>query len=350
MCKFKQLRTKSINRMPEKQDSACILAIESSCDDTAIAIIKDSKILANVVSSQSIHKKYGGVIPELAGRAHLQYIVPVFNEAMELSKISKSEINAIAYTQGPGLIGSLIVGAQFAKGLSMGLNIPTITVNHLQAHVSALFLAEKKPDFPLLCLLVSGGHTQIILVKSVSDMEIIGSTIDDAAGEAFDKTAKMLNLPYPGGPLIDQMAETGNPKVFAFPISKLPDYQYSFSGLKTSCLYFLKRNIKENPQFIEENINDIAASMRFTIVKTLLQTFERAVIQYKIKDIGIAGGVSANKLLRKEFENLAKKHGINAHVPAFEYCTDNAAMIAIAGHYKYLANDFASLNEKPFAR
>ncbi|MDP2176387.1 MAG: tRNA (adenosine(37)-N6)-threonylcarbamoyltransferase complex transferase subunit TsaD [Bacteroidota bacterium] len=335
--------------MPLKKDNPCILAIETSCDDTAIAILKDNKILANVVSSQTIHEIHGGVIPELAGRAHLQFIVPVFQKALQNANITTQEIDAIAFTQGPGLVGSLLVGCQFAKGLSMGLNIPLIGINHLKAHIAAHYLSDKTPKFPFLNLLVSGGHTQIILVKNYLDYEIIGTTIDDAAGEAFDKAAKMLGLPYPGGPLIDKLAEKGNPNAFVFPIAKLDDFQYSFSGLKTSILYFLQKNNSLDVRFIENNLNDIAASIRYTIVKTLINTFEKAILKYQVKDIGLAGGVSANQLLRKEFQYLANNHQINAHIPAFEFCTDNAAMIASLAKYHYLNSDFLDLKSVPFS-
>jgi N6-L-threonylcarbamoyladenine synthase len=333
--------------LPSKKDKPCILAIETSCDDTAVAIIKDNKILANIVSSQTIHEIHGGVIPELAGRAHLQFIVPVYEKALKTANISANEIDAIAFTQGPGLAGSLLVGCQFAKGLAMGLNIPLIGINHLQAHIAAHYLSEDKITFPFLNLLVSGGHTQIILIKDYLDYEIIGTTLDDAAGEAFDKAAKMLGLPYPGGPLIDQYAEKGNPFAYAFPISKINNYNYSFSGLKTSILYFIQKQMKLDEKFIENNIFDLAASIRHTIVKTLLITFEKAVLHYSIKDIGLAGGVSANKLLRLEFEKLAKNNQLRTHIPSFEYCTDNAAMIASIARYKYQNGIFSSLNEVP---
>ncbi len=339
-----------MHRMTEKQDTITLLAIESSCDDTAAAIIRNGKILANIVSSQEIHKEYGGVIPELAGRAHQQNILPVVKKALGEAGIEAQELNGIAYTQGPGLMGSLLVGGHFAKGMCMALNIPSIGVNHLQAHVAAHYLNETMPNFPFLCLLVSGGHTQIIKVNAPLDMEIIGSTIDDAAGEAFDKTAKMLGLPYPGGPLVDQYAELGNPLAYQFPIAKIEGYGYSFSGLKTSLLYFLQKGVKEDPDFIAKNLNDICASMRYTIVKTLLDKFEKAVKEAGIKEIGIAGGVSANKLLRKEFDKLAAKNGWKAFIPKFEYCTDNAAMIAVVGHYKYLAGESTPLSALPFAR
>jgi N6-L-threonylcarbamoyladenine synthase len=336
--------------MTQKQDTLTLLAIESSCDDTAAAVIRNGKILANIVSSQEIHKEYGGVIPELAGRAHQQHILPVVKKALDEAGIEAKELNGIAYTQGPGLMGSLLVGGHFTKGMCMALNIPSIGVNHLQAHVAAHYLNETIPKFPFLCLLVSGGHTQIIKVKAPLEMEIIGSTIDDAAGEAFDKTAKMLGLPYPGGPLIDQYAELGNPLAYQFPIARIEGYGYSFSGLKTSLLYFLQKGVKEDPDFIKKNLNDICASMRYTIVKTLLDKFEKATKEAGVEEIGIAGGVSANKLLREEFEKLAAKNGWKAFIPKFEYCTDNAAMIAIVGHYKYLAGESTPLNALPFAR
>jgi N6-L-threonylcarbamoyladenine synthase len=336
--------------MTQKQDTITILAIESSCDDTAASVIINNKIHANVVSSQQIHEQYGGVIPELAGRAHQQHIVPVVEEALKKANVKVEDLDAIAYTRGPGLMGSLLVGSQFAKGLSLTLNKPSIGVHHLHAHVAAHYLGDILPQFPFLNLLVSGGHTQIILVKDYMDMEIIASTLDDAAGEAFDKAAKMLGLPYPGGPLIDQYAEKGNPMAYEFPISYLPDNQFSFSGLKTSILYFLNKNKAINPNFVEENLNDICASIRHTIVKTLLSKFEKNAKLYKVKDLGIAGGVSANKLLRKEFEKMCQKLGKNAFIPKFEYCTDNAAMIASAAHYLYLKNEFNSLSDLPFSR
>ena len=336
--------------MTQKQDTPIILAIESSCDDTAAAVIKNRKILANVVSSQTMHQQYGGVIPELAGRAHQQYILPVVEKALVEAGVKTSELDAIAYTRGPGLMGSLLVGAQFAKGMALGLNIPTIGINHLQAHVAAHYIADEQPGFPFLCLLVSGGHTQILLVKDYLEMEIIGSTIDDAAGEAFDKTAKMLGLPYPGGPLVDQLAELGNPKAFPFPKANIAGYDYSFSGLKTSLLYFLQKQSAIDPDFIKNNLNDICASMRYTIIQTLLSQFEKAARDLGVKHIGIAGGVSANKLLRRSFDALGQKHKMQTHIPAFEYCTDNAGMIAIAGHYQFIKGQFNSLDDTPFAR
>ncbi|NQW42369.1 MAG: tRNA (adenosine(37)-N6)-threonylcarbamoyltransferase complex transferase subunit TsaD [Bacteroidetes bacterium] len=336
--------------MTEKKDNPLILAIESSCDDTAAAVIRNGKMLANIIAGQKIHEQYGGVIPELASRAHQQNILPVVNQALKIANVTLENINAIAYTQGPGLMGSLLVGSQFAKGLSLALDIPTIGINHIQAHVAALYLGNPLPQFPYLCLLVSGGHTQIIKVTHYLEMEIIGSTIDDAAGEAFDKAAKMLKLPYPGGPLIDKNAELGNPIKFTFPMAKVSGYDYSFSGLKTSLLYFLQKNVKETPNFIEENMNDICASLRYNIVTILLKNLERAAKDLNISHLGLAGGVSANMLLRKDLQNLGEKNNWHTYIPAFEYCTDNAAMIAIAAHYKYLNAEFSTLEEVPFAR
>ncbi len=336
--------------MPLNSDTPLILAIETSCDDTAAAVLYNGKMLANIVATQKIHEIYGGVIPELASRAHLQHILPVVDSALKVAGKTIAEIDAITYAQGPGLTGSLLVGSQFAKGLSIALDIPTIGVNHLQAHVGALYLSEKPPTFPFLCLLVSGGHTQIIKVKDYLEMEIIASTIDDAAGEAFDKAAKMLGLPYPGGPLIDQLASTGNPNAFKFPAAKLAGYDYSFSGLKTSILYFLQKNKADNPDFIKDHLNDLCASIRQTIVKTLLSNLERAANDLNISQLGIAGGVSANSLLRSDFIKMGEKNKWATYIPAFEYCTDNAGMIGIVGHYLYLQNRFSSLNEVPFAR
>jgi N6-L-threonylcarbamoyladenine synthase len=324
------------------------LAIESSCDDTAAAVIQNGKILANIVSSQLIHQQYGGVIPELAGRAHQQHIVKVVQKALESAQISTDQLHAIGYTQGPGLMGSLLVGSQFAKGLCLALKLPSIGVNHLEAHVAAHYI-EQKQRFPMICLLVSGGHTQLILVKSELDMTILGSTLDDAAGEAFDKTAKLLNLPYPGGPLIDKYAELGNDKAFEFPVAKLNDYQFSYSGLKTALLYFLKKQSDPNA-FIQEHLNDICASMRKAIVKPLIQQLEKAAIANNVETIAIAGGVSANTLLRRSVLKLGEKHQWQTLIPAFEYCTDNAAMIAMVAHYKFLNKDFTPLNALPFSR
>ncbi len=349
-CKYTHNAIANINSMPLNSDTPIILAIETSCDDTAAAVLYNGKMLANIVATQKIHEQYGGVIPELASRAHQQHIVPVVKAALDKAGKNISELSAIAYTQGPGLIGSLLVGSQFAKGLSLALNIPTIGVNHLHAHIGAHYLNEKPPQFPFLCLLVSGGHTQIVKVNSHLEMEIIGSTIDDAAGEAFDKAAKMIGLPYPGGPLIDQYANKGNPLAYKFPISKLPAYDFSFSGLKTSILYFLQKQKAEDEHFIEKHLNDICASIRYTIVKTLMQTLVRAAEDLNIQEIGIAGGVSANGLLRDELTQMGIQKGWKTYVPAFEYCTDNAGMIGILGHYQYLKGDFADICAMPYTR
>jgi N6-L-threonylcarbamoyladenine synthase len=334
--------------MTEKQDTINILAIESSCDDTAAAVIQNGKILANIVSSQLIHQQYGGVIPELASRAHQQNIVKVISKALEKAEMSTDQLHAVAYTQGPGLMGSLLVGSQFAKGLCLASNLPSIGVNHLEAHVAAHYI-EQQQRFPMICLLVSGGHTQLILVKSELDMSVLGSTLDDAAGEAFDKTAKLLNLPYPGGPLIDQYAELGNDKAFEFPVAKLEDYQFSYSGLKTALLYFLQKQTDPSA-FIEKHLNDICASMRKAIVKPLIRQLEKAALAHNVQTIAIAGGVSANALLRRSVIALGEKHQWRTLIPAFEYCTDNAAMIAMVAHYKYLNQDFTPLNALPFSR
>lgn len=336
--------------MTQKQDSIKILAIESSCDDTAVAIINNGKILANIVSGQIEHSKYGGVIPELAGRAHLRNIGRVTEEAIIKSGIHVSELDAIAYTQGPGLMGSLLVGAQFAKGLAMGLKIPIIGVDHLKAHVAAHYIDEPIPEFPFVNLLVSGGHTQIALLENELKQDVLASTDDDAAGEAFDKAAKMLGLDYPGGPLLDKLAESGDPHKFKFPISQVGDTRFSFSGLKTSILYFIKENQARNPDFIESNLHDICASIRYTIVKTLLDKLEIHLVDKKVEHAGISGGVSANLLLRREFQKLCDKLGVQAHIPAFEYCTDNAGMIAITAHYKYLNSEFGTLQDQVFTR
>lgn len=326
-----------------------ILAIESSCDDTAVSIIKNGKILSNKVAGQKVHELYGGVVPELASRAHQANIVPVFDVALKTANVQLSELNAIAFTQNPGLIGSLMVGCSFAKSLAQSLNIPLIAVNHMQAHVLAHFIDEPIPTFPFLCLTVSGGHTQIAIFTNYFESKIIGKTIDDAAGEAFDKAAKMLNLPYPGGPLIDEYAKNGQ-VVYQFAKPKIPDLDYSFSGLKTSFLYFLKKEILKNENFIIENRDDLCASIQHSIVSHLMKKLLQASKQTGIKNIALAGGVSANSCLRNEIETTGKKLGWNTFIPAFEYCTDNAAMIAITAHYKYLNNDFVGLNVAPSSR
>lgn len=331
-----------------------ILAIESSCDETSASVCVDGKILSNFIANQIVHEQYGGVVPELASRAHIQNIVPVVDKAIKEassthhSPLTIHNIDAIAFTQAPGLIGSLLVGTQFAKSLALSLNKPLIAVHHMQAHVLANLIDENnKPDFPFLCLTVSGGHTQIVLAKSPLELEVIGQTIDDAAGEAFDKSAKLLGLPYPGGPLIDQYAKLGNQLAFKFAEPQIPELNFSFSGLKTSILYFLQ---KQEAGFIENNLNDLCASIQYTIVNILLKKVKKAVQQTGIKQICIAGGVSANSGLRTALEEMGKKHGWKTFIPKFEYCTDNAAMIAITAYYKYQANEFCELNVNPSAR
>ncbi len=326
-----------------------ILAIESSCDETSAAIIQNGKVLSNLIATQKVHEKYGGVVPELASRAHIQNIIPVVDVAFKEAGIDKKDINAVAFTQAPGLIGSLLVGACFAKSFAQALNKPLIAVHHLQAHVLSHFI-DSKPQFPFLCLTVSGGHTQIILCKDHLDMTVLGETMDDAAGEAFDKVAKMLGLPYPGGPLVDKYAALGNPDKFKFPMSEMKDFEYSFSGIKTSVLYFLQAQKKTNPNFIDDNLMDICASVQQTIVKTLLLKLEKAAKAYKIKQIGIAGGVSANSGLRKALIDCGEKNNWNVYIPKFEYCTDNAAMIGITAYYKYLKGQFCNLTTTPSAR
>ena len=326
-----------------------ILAIESSCDDTAVSIIKNGKILSNKVAGQKVHEIYGGVVPELASRAHQANIVPVLDVALKTANIQLSELNAIAFTQNPGLIGSLMVGCSFAKSLAQSLNIPLIAVNHMQAHVLAHFIDEPKPSFPFLCLTVSGGHTQIAVFSNYFESKIIGKTIDDAAGEAFDKAAKMLSLPYPGGPLIDEYAKNGQVE-FQFAKPNIPNLDYSFSGLKTSFLYFLKKEMLKNENFIMENRDNLCASIQNSIVKHLMKKLLLASKQTGIKNIALAGGVSANSSLRNEIEMEGKKLGWNTFIPAFEYCTDNAAMIAMTAHYKFLNNEFVDLSVAPSSR
>ena len=320
-----------------------ILAIESSCDDTAAAVLQNDKVLSNIVANQLIHNEFGGVVPELASRAHQQNIVPVIDTALKKANIKKEQLSAIAFTQGPGLMGSLLVGSSFAKSLSMALNIPLIAVNHMHAHILAHFINEEnfdKPDFPFLALTISGGHTQIVLVRDFFDMEIIGETTDDAVGEAFDKSAKILGLPYPGGPLIDKYAQLGNPKAFTFTKPRVPDLNFSFSGLKTAILYFIQKNVAENPNFIEENLNDICASIQHTIVEILMDKLKLAVNQTGIKQIAIGGGVSANSGIRNTLKAAESKYGWKTFIPKFEYTTDNAAMIGIVGYHKFLNEKF----------
>ncbi|SFN68542.1 N6-L-threonylcarbamoyladenine synthase [Algoriphagus ornithinivorans] len=327
-----------------------ILAIESSCDETSASIILNGKVLNNIVATQSVHEKYGGVVPELASRAHQENIIPVVHEALESSGIRKNDLSAIAFTRGPGLMGALLVGVSFAKSMAYALKIPLIEINHMQAHVLAHFIEDPKPNFPFICLTVSGGHTQLVLVKDYLDMQVIGETRDDAVGEAFDKTAKLLGLPYPGGPLIDKYAQSGNPKAFEFPITRMPELDYSFSGIKTAVLYFLRDQLQQNPTFIEENLNDLCASIQHSLIEMLLIKLKVAVKQYGVKDVAIAGGVSANSGLRNALTDLATKRGWNIFIPKFEYCTDNAAMIAMAAHYKYLKGDFSSMDVTPLAK
>jgi len=330
-----------------------ILGIESSCDDTAAAVLCNGKILSNVVATQEIHEKYGGVVPELASRAHQQNIVPVIHEALKRANIHKNDLTAIAFTRGPGLMGSLLVGTSFAKSMALGLGIPLLDINHMQAHILAHFIEEdglKTPEFPFICLTISGGHTQIVKVSDYFKMEVIGETMDDAVGEAFDKSAKILGLPYPGGPLVDKYAQMGNPEAFPFPKPKVGDLNFSFSGLKTSILYFIQKQVKENPDFIKENLEDICASIQHTIIKILMDKLKKAVKQTGVKRIAIAGGVSANSGIRKALKNSEKKYGWETFIPKFEYTTDNAAMIAIAGHYKFLEKDFADMATTAKAR
>ncbi len=326
-----------------------LLAIESSCDDTSAAVLKNGVILSNVVTSQIEHEKYGGVVPEVASRAHMINIVPVVDTALEKAKINSKDLNAIAFTRGPGLMGALIVGVSFAKAFALALDIPLIEVNHLQAHVLAHFIEEPKPDFPFLCLTVSGGHTQIVLVKDPLDMEIIGQTRDDAAGEAFDKTGKMLELGYPAGPVVDKLAREGEP-IFDFPEPEIPGLDFSFSGLKTAVMYFLQREIKQNPNFIKENLNNLCASIQHRIVSILINKLKKAAKQTGIKEVAIAGGVSANSLLRSSLQKTGEALDWQTYIPRFEYCTDNAAMIGMAAYFKYLKGEFAAQNITPLAR
>lgn len=335
--------------------SDIILGIESSCDDTSAAVIKDGILLSNVIASQSVHEAYGGVVPELASRAHQQNIVPVVSEAIKRAGIDKSELSAIAFTAGPGLIGSLLVGTSFAKGLATALNIPMVNVNHLHGHVLSHFIKEDEntevPTFPYMCLLISGGNSQIILVENYNKMQILGQTIDDAAGEAFDKCAKVMGLPYPGGPHIDRLAQIGDANKFKFSKPHIPGLDYSFSGLKTSFLYTLRDELKKNPNFIEENQADLAASLQKTIIDILIDKLDKAVKEHpEIKQIAIGGGVSANSGVRDAVAKFCKKRGIKAFIPKRAFTTDNAAMVAIAGYFKYLDKDFCSLDIAPFAR
>lgn len=333
----------------QAENVICILAIESSCDDTSAAVIRNGEVLSNCVASQEIHKLYGGVVPEVASRAHQENIIPVVHQAIEQAGIKKKDLSAIAFTRGPGLIGSLLVGISFAKSFALSLQIPMIEVHHMQAHVLAHFAEDPKPTFPFLCLTVSGGHTQIVQVNDYLDMEVLGTTIDDAAGEAFDKTGKLLGLDYPAGPLIDKLAAKGEAR-FSFTEPKIPELDFSFSGLKTSILYFLKKQLKENPDFIKYNLEDICASVQERIVSILMNKLNLAVQKTGIQQIAIAGGVSANSGLRKALKEYGEAKGIDTFIPRFEYCTDNAAMIAVTAYYKYLKGEFTDQGVTPLAK
>ena len=330
--------------------SITILAIESSCDETSASIVKDGKVLSNAIFSQSIHELYGGVVPELASRAHQQAIIKIVNKSMRSAEINLKELSAIAFTQGPGLLGALLVGISFAKGLAIALGIPLISVNHMQAHILAHFIKDPKPAFPFLCLTVSGGHTQLVLVRDYLVMEIIGETQDDAVGEAFDKSAKMLGLPYPGGHLIDKYAKNGDPNKFDFPKTSMPGLNYSFSGIKTAILYFLREKVQADPNFISENLQDLSASIQHTLIEMLLEKLVIAAETHQVKQIAIAGGVAANSRLRSRLYELSAEKKWEIFLPDLEYCTDNAAMIGMAGYFKYLNADFANLSATPDAR
>ena len=327
-----------------------LLAIESSCDETSAAIMVDGELKSNVISTQLIHSEWGGVVPELASRAHQKSIIPVVQEALQKANINKNDLNAIAFTRGPGLLGALMVGTSFAKSLALSLDIPLIEVNHMQAHVLAHFIEEPRPQFPFLCLTVSGGHTQLVWVEGPLNMQIIGETQDDAVGEAFDKTAKLIGLPYPGGPLIDKLAKEGNPDKYPFPMGEMPGLDFSFSGIKTSILYFLQKEVKLNPNFIEENKADICASVQKTLIEILLRKVKKAMREKNCSSIAIAGGVSANSGLRKRLQELGEENHWDVYIPAFSYCTDNAGMIAMAGHFKFEADEFCGQDVSPLAR
>ena len=327
-----------------------LLAIESSCDETSAAIMVDGELKSNVISTQLIHSEWGGVVPELASRAHQKSIIPVVQEALQKANINKNDLNAIAFTRGPGLLGALMVGTSFAKSLALSLDIPLIEVNHMQAHVLAHFIEEPRPQFPFLCLTVSGGHTQLVWVEGPLNMQIIGETQDDAVGEAFDKTAKLLGLPYPGGPLIDKLAKEGNPDKYQFPMGEMPGLDFSFSGIKTAILYFLQKALKLNPNFIEENKADICASVQKTLIEILLRKVKKAMREKNCTSIAIAGGVSANSGLRKRLQELGEENHWDVFIPAFSYCTDNAGMIAMAGHFKFEVGEFCGQDVSPLAR
>ena len=340
--------------MESTKHNTTILAIESSCDDTSAAVLRGDRILSNVIASQKVHEQYGGVVPELASRAHQQNIVPVVDTAIKNANIRKEEIDAVAFTRGPGLLGSLMVGVSFAKSFAQAMEIPLIEVNHLQGHVLSHFIKENDesevPQFPFICLLVSGGHTQILLLRSHFDMEVLGETIDDAAGEAIDKAAKIMDLGYPGGPIIDRLAKEGNPEAYHFATPHIQGNDYSFSGIKTSFLYFLRDRIAEEPNYIEEHKADLCASIQQCIVGFLIKKLEKAVKESGVKQIAIAGGVSANSLLRSELQRIGQKHHWKVFIPKFQFCTDNAAMVGIAGYFKYQLGEFADLSLPPYAR
>lgn len=327
-----------------------ILAIESSCDETSASVIRNGKVLNNIIASQNVHQKYGGVVPELASRAHQRNIVPVVDQALAEAGIHPRNLQAIAFTRGPGLMGALLVGVSFAKGMAAALNVPLIEVNHMQAHVLAHFISEPHPKFPFLCLTVSGGHTQLVLVKAHLDMEVIGETQDDAAGEAFDKAAKLMGLPYPGGPLIDHYASQGNPQAFTFPSTSMPGLDFSFSGIKTAFLYFLRDRVKADPEFINNNLPDLCASLQAHLVDMLVSRLKQASEATGVREIAIAGGVSANRGLRRRLAEMAEEEQWNLFIPELQYCTDNAAMIAMAAHFKFLAGRFSDLGAVPLAR
>ncbi|MDR1527863.1 MAG: tRNA (adenosine(37)-N6)-threonylcarbamoyltransferase complex transferase subunit TsaD [Dysgonamonadaceae bacterium] len=335
--------------------SVIILGIESSCDDTSAAVLRDGVLLSNIIAGQKVHEAYGGVVPELASRAHQQNIIPVVEQALKQAGVRKTDLTAVAFTRGPGLLGSLLVGTSFAKGFTTALDIPMVDVNHLQAHVLAHFIRSTEtdtgcPPFPFLCLLVSGGNSQIILVRAWNDMEVIGQTIDDAAGEAFDKCAKVMGLPYPGGPVIDRLAKEGNPKAFRFSKPQIAGYDYSFSGLKTSFLYLLRDRLKEDPGFVEAHQADLCASLQATIIDILMDKLQKAAADRGIREVAVAGGVSANSGLRKAFEDYAGKYDWKIHIPPFAFTTDNAAMVAMSGYFKYLEGEFCGVDAAPFSR
>lgn len=341
---------KDILNNPRRPSSTIILAVESSCDETSAAISKNGEVLSNIVATQAVHEIYGGVVPELASRAHQQNIVPVVHQALQSANITKTMLSAVAYTKGPGLLGALLVGSSFIKSLAWGLNIPLISVNHMQAHILAHFIEPPVPSFPFLCLTVSGGHTQLVVVRDYLKMEIIGETTDDAVGEAFDKIAKLLGLPYPGGPHLDRLAKEGDPLRFSFPSTSVPELNFSFSGIKTAVLYFLREQVRKDEHFVEKNLPDLSASVQHTLVSMLLAKVEAAANQTGIREIAIAGGVSANSGLRMQLTELAQKQSWQVYIPKLEYCTDNAAMIAMAAHFQYLGGQTDTLSVSPNPR